>query len=74
MRGQEALSRVCFALEQILRQRGKGAVIISDYKFKENYLRQAPPEVLKVLPRPQDEGSHDILIIGLEIGIVCVQV
>ena len=74
VRGQEALSRVCFVLEQILRQRNKGAAIISDYKYKENYLRHAPQDVLEVLQRPTEEGSHDILMIAPEIGIVCVQV
>lgn len=74
IRGQEALARVCFALEQILRQMNIGATIISDYKFKESYMRHAPQEVLKVLTCPEEEGSHDILMVGPDIGIICVQV
>ncbi|KAL8616657.1 hypothetical protein ACOMHN_031639 [Nucella lapillus] len=74
VRGQEALARVCFVLERALHLRGMGATIISDYKFKENYLKRAPQDVLSVLNRPEDEGSHNILMIGPQIGIVCIQV
>ncbi|XP_076443428.1 uncharacterized protein LOC143281964 isoform X2 [Babylonia areolata] len=74
VRGQEALARVCFALEQALRLRGRGAVIISDYKFRENYLKRAPQDVLEVLHRPEDEGCHNVLMIGPDIGIVCIQI
>lgn len=69
------MARVSWALEQILRYQGLGAFIICDYKYKENYLRNAPHHVLEVLCRPKDcEGSHDILMVGSKIGVVCVQV
>ncbi|PVD19282.1 hypothetical protein C0Q70_19768 [Pomacea canaliculata] len=71
LRGQEALSRVCCALENILRLRARLAVIISNYKYKECYLRRAP---FDVFPRPSSEGSHDILMFGVDIGVVCIQV
>jgi hypothetical protein len=49
--------------------------MICDYKYKENYLKNAPPNVLEVLCRPTEiEGSHDILIVGPTIGVFCVQV
>lgn len=73
IRGQEALSRVCHAMETILRAQGLGAAMITDYKFKECFLRRAPKEVATYFERPE-EGSHDILLFGVNMGVVCIQV
>ena len=74
VRGQEALARVCLAIEQVLNWERIGAFMICQYKYRENYLRNAPEHVLEVLARPSEEGSHDILMFGTQIGIICIQV